>query len=369
MQITQSKKDKVEDYIIIKKLGEGCCGKVLLAQHKTTKEKFAFKILNKNPDTKIFTEKSLKNEFEIMKNLNHKNIIKFYTIEKGIHKKKNKKSEFITFGKIEFSSNGDIHEILSKVISFNENLTRFYALQILDALEYLHKKDITHRDLKPQNLLLDENYNLKLADFGFATKIYNGEKIKGKLGTYQFMAPEIFLGHFYDAKKVDIFSFGVVLFYLYSGNLPFDESGEFRNCNDFNNKCEEFWKLHQEKNFQKNYSENLIDLLNNILVDNPDERFSLEEIRNSYWMKEKINYQKARRDIKKYIRGKKIYDEYYKIRDDLENNLDEKYEDEKYEDKEKENFQENNFFNKDQNSFLINNSKLEKEFISLVIKN
>jgi len=90
---------------------------------------------------------------------------------------------------------------------------RFFLEQLIDVLSYLDKKNVAHRDFKLENILVDNNLNLKVADFGFAT-YKNVEKLSTYRGTKTYMAPEIKEGKTYDGRKVDIFSIGVILYIL-----------------------------------------------------------------------------------------------------------------------------------------------------------
>jgi serine/threonine protein kinase len=104
-----------------------------------------------------------------------------------------------------------------------EDSGRFFALQMLDSIEYLHTRRVVHRDLKLENLLLDDHLNMKLADFGFAS--YKSiDCLKSYRGTMTYMAPEIKEGKQYKGTKVDLFSFGVILFILVHGIFPFKEA-------------------------------------------------------------------------------------------------------------------------------------------------
>jgi serine/threonine protein kinase len=94
-----------------------------------------------------------------------------------------------------------------------ENAGRYFLSQMLDCLDYMHGKNVVHRDLKLENILVDDDMNLKVADFGFATyKKIN--KLNSYRGTQTYMAPEIKLGNRYDGRQVDIFSTGVILFII-----------------------------------------------------------------------------------------------------------------------------------------------------------
>lgn len=93
--------------------------------------------------------------------------------------------------------------------------------QIFDAVEHMHAKDITHRDLKLENIALDEKFNPKIIDFGFADETLLSEEIKG---TSHCFAPEIYISETFETKPLDVFSLGVFLFILITGNLPFLEA-------------------------------------------------------------------------------------------------------------------------------------------------
>lgn len=104
-----------------------------------------------------------------------------------------------------------------------ENVGRFFGLQMIDALESMHKKRVAHRDLKLENILLDRHLNMKIADFGFAT--YKSiDCLKSYRGTLTYMAPEIKEGRTYNGREVDMFSFAVILFIIVHGIFPFKEA-------------------------------------------------------------------------------------------------------------------------------------------------
>lgn len=311
-------KSILDDYVILKTLGTGYSGKVKLGQHIQTKKLYALKILNLQNSKIEKILKSLQNECKIMKNLDNKHIVKFIDVKEGVYKKKNKKSEkTVIYAIIELASKGEIFEVLFNVGPFNENLSRFYAHQLLIALEYLHNNNIAHRDLKPENLLLDDVLNLKLADFGFATVSHEDQKNKTRLGTERYMAPEILYKKAYDAKKVDIFAFGVILFVFYSGHPPFHEAKlDDPYFSAFIKKPVKFWNFHSNQGQKKKYSESFINLLTKMLALNASDRFTIEEVKNSDWMKEEIDYEKAEEDMKKYVKAMKKVVEAHKMKEE-----------------------------------------------------
>lgn len=126
-------------------------------------------------------------------------------------------------------------------------MSRFYFKQLLDGLAYLHSQGIAHRDIKPENILLDKDFNLKIADFGFATPLA-GENGSGFLhsyiGTKPYMAPEIHERKHYKGAEVDLFAAAIVLFIMVSGNLPFQHAKPDDHYYKLivHNKWEIFWR-------------------------------------------------------------------------------------------------------------------------------
>ncbi len=296
-------KSTLDNFVILKTLGSGYSGKVKLGQDKDSKQLYALKILNSENKHIEKIKTTLKNECDIMKNLNHVNVVKFIDIrDDGHYTSKSGKEKQVVYAIIELANKGEIFEVLYNVGPFNENLARFYFKQLVDALEYLHQHNVAHRDLKPENLLLDDNLNLKLADFGFATMINENKKNTTKLGTERYMAPELLYRKPYVAKKVDVFAMGVILFVFYSGHPPFHEGRlEDPYYNAFVKKPEKFWAFHKKQNKQRNYSQSFINLVNRMLALDPKERLTIEEIKNSEWVQEPFDSEKALKDMQKYV--------------------------------------------------------------------
>ena len=126
---------------------------------------------------------------------------------------------------MEFCSGGNLLEKIIERKSISEKVAADIIQQILLALNYMHKKNIMHRDLKPENLLVQDSadsktINIKLTDFGFATKFKKGEKLDLSLGSPLYMAPELVLEEDYD-NRVDVWSAGVIAYILLSGMPPF----------------------------------------------------------------------------------------------------------------------------------------------------
>jgi len=125
---------------------------------------------------------------------------------------------------LEFAPGGELFDFLMFTGHFSDEATRTYLHQFIDGLEAMHKIGIAHRDLKPENLLMDADFNLKIADFGFATefKLENGSQVmmNTSCGTKGYLAPELLKGKKYN-QKCDLFAVGIILFTTYAGFPPF----------------------------------------------------------------------------------------------------------------------------------------------------
>ncbi|XP_041067193.1 serine/threonine-protein kinase SIK1 isoform X2 [Carcharodon carcharias] len=152
-------------------------------------------------------------EVQIMKLLNHPHIIKLYQVME---------TKDMLYIVTEFAQNGEMFDYLSTNGPLSESEARAKFWQILMAVEYCHNHHIVHRDLKSENLLLDDNMNIKIADFGFGNFYKHGESLSTWCGSPPYAAPEVFEGKEYEGPHIDIWSLGVVLYVLVCGSLPFD---------------------------------------------------------------------------------------------------------------------------------------------------
>jgi len=161
---------------------------------------------------------------------------------------------------------------------------------LLSAVSHAHENGFAHRDIKLENILIGNDYSLKLADFGFAAKIHENRKFERVLGTEGYMAPEIQANLKYDGKNVDVFALGVVLFSMVNGIPPFFKAIKtdpyFRHF--FEGKPETYWNLLSNK-YNFILSDSFKDLINRMFSVNPEERITVAEIQSHPWMTEELS--------------------------------------------------------------------------------
>ncbi|XP_016086325.1 MAP/microtubule affinity-regulating kinase 3-like [Sinocyclocheilus grahami] len=202
----------IGNYRLLKTIGKGNFAKVKLARHILTGREVAIKIIDKTQLNPTSLQKLFR-EVRIMKILNHPNIVKLFEVIE---------TEKTLYLVMEYASGGEVFDYLVAHGRMKEKEARSKFRQIVSAVQYCHQKHIVHRDLKAENLLLDADMNIKIADFGFSNEFTIGNKLDTFCGSPPYAAPELFQGKKYDGPEVDVWSLGVILYTLVSGSLPFD---------------------------------------------------------------------------------------------------------------------------------------------------
>ncbi|XP_048189847.1 sperm motility kinase Z-like [Perognathus longimembris pacificus] len=208
---TSSLKDIfIEQYLIKETIGAGGFGHVKLAHHSLTDTKVAVKELVKLGQ---HCSHLVENEVDIVKSLHHPHVIRLYqVIEK----------EDKVYLVMELAAKGDLLQRIQNSHRLFEDEARRLFKQIVSAVHYFHQNGIAHRDLKPNNILLDAKGNAKVSDFGLSIKFTKGQLLKDICGALIFRAPEVFLCQGYDSFQVDIWSLGILLYFMISGKFPFE---------------------------------------------------------------------------------------------------------------------------------------------------
>uniref|UniRef100_A0A336LIK9 CSON002925 protein n=1 Tax=Culicoides sonorensis TaxID=179676 RepID=A0A336LIK9_CULSO len=199
-----------------RQIGHGSYAKVKLAFSKEHNTVVAIKIISKFRTPKDYLKNFLPREIEVVRGLQHVNLIQFYQSIETTHR---------VFIIMEYAQNGSLLDLIRKEKSLSENRARVLFKQIVAVVEYIHSKGIVHRDIKCENLLFDKNRVLKLIDFGFARADMQPPNMSETYcGSYAYASPEILKGIPYQPQASDIWAIGVVLYAMIIGRLPFDDS-------------------------------------------------------------------------------------------------------------------------------------------------
>uniref|UniRef100_A0A8B9D9W8 non-specific serine/threonine protein kinase n=1 Tax=Anser cygnoides TaxID=8845 RepID=A0A8B9D9W8_ANSCY len=247
---TNEEHPHIGNYRLLKTIGKGNFAKVKLARHVLTGREVAVKIIDKTQLNPTSLQKVIK-LFEVIE------------------------TEKTLYLVMEYASGGEVFDYLVAHGRMKEKEARAKFRQIVSAVQYCHQKCIVHRDLKAENLLLDADMNIKIADFGFSNEFTVGNKLDTFCGSPPYAAPELFQGKKYDGPEVDVWSLGVILYTLVSGSLPFDG----QNLKELRERV-----LRGKYRIPFYMSTDCENLLKKLLVLNPIKRGSLEQIMKDRWM-------------------------------------------------------------------------------------
>uniref|UniRef100_A0A8C7Y2U6 non-specific serine/threonine protein kinase n=1 Tax=Oryzias sinensis TaxID=183150 RepID=A0A8C7Y2U6_9TELE len=252
----------IGNYRLLKTIGKGNFAKVKLARHILTGREVAIKIIDKTQLNPTSLQKSM---FELNSLCLCATVKLFEVIETD-------KTLYLV---MEYASGGEVFDYLVSHGRMKEVEARAKFRQIVSAVHYCHMKNIVHRDLKAENLLLDADANIKIADFGFSNEFTLGNKLDTFCGSPPYAAPELFQGKKYDGPEVDVWSLGVILYTLVSGSLPFDG----QNLKELRERV-----LRGKYRVPFYMSTDCEGILRRFLVLNPAKRCTLEQVMKDKWI-------------------------------------------------------------------------------------
>ncbi|KAG3285775.1 serine/threonine-protein kinase 33 [Ictidomys tridecemlineatus] len=270
----------IEDFYTFGRiLGQGSFGLVVEATDKETETKWAIKTVNKEKAGSSAV-KLLEREVNILKSVNHKHIIHLEQVFETPKK---------MYLVMELCEDGELKAVLDRKGHFSENETRWIIQSLASAIAYLHTKDIVHRDLKLENILVkssfvdannEMNLNIKVTDFGLAVKKHGRAEamMQATCGTPIYMAPEVINAHDY-SQQCDIWGIGVIMYYLLCGEAPFLANSE-ETLFELIKKGE----LHFENPIWNSVSDCAKSVLKQLLKVDPAHRITAKELLDNQWL-------------------------------------------------------------------------------------
>jgi 3-phosphoinositide dependent protein kinase-1 len=276
--ITKVTKKGVKDFEFGRTLGEGSYSTVLAATDRTTLREYAIKVLDKHHIIKEKKVKYVGIEKDTLNKLNdHPGIVRlYYTFQ----------DERSLYFVLDLASNGELLGVLKKMGTFDEECTRFYGAQILDAINYMHSRGVLHRDLKPENVLLDNHMHVKITDFGTGKilddkrgKMENGNDIFPKedqhrtvsfVGTAEYVSPELLTAK-EGGKPTDLWAFGCIIYQLLTGRPPFKGATEYLTFDKI---------LKLDYSFPPGFPSVARDLVERLLVPDPSKRLTVDHCKH-----------------------------------------------------------------------------------------
>ncbi|CAI2371753.1 unnamed protein product [Moneuplotes crassus] len=262
-------------------IGEGSYSQVRAATDLSSGNKIALKLFKSSKEE---AKKHVK-EAELLETLSHKNIVRCFEFALDADLKQDNRVKQVSYIATELAEKGCLFDYIKASQGLSEQLARLFFGQILGAIEFLHSSGISHRDIKSENIFLTQKYEVKMGDFGFATKDITDTTY---CGSSCYMAPEINMKKKYNCQATDIFSLGVLLFFMVTGKYPFARANEsdckFKILSA--GKTSLFWRtsLRSKERLSK-LSPEFIELVTMCLSCNPIERPSVSEIKCHSWMK------------------------------------------------------------------------------------
>lgn len=268
------------NYNILKLLGNGSTSIVVLVEDQITKQKYSAKIISKANIANSELQESINKEICVLKSITHPNIIKIKESFELVNEQNG--DEYIVII-MEYCEKGDLLTYIKNVGFKSDKMKKKVILDFLKAVKYLHQNEISHGDIKAENILLDSRFTVKLCDFGFCrTHVIAGDE--EKKGTLFYAAPELFKQGKFNTLKADIYSIGITLYTINELKTPFFGENREYIIQQILNGC---------LSFPFGFDQKLEKLILRCTDLNPLRRPSIDEIINDEYFKTDISRQNS----------------------------------------------------------------------------
>uniref|UniRef100_A0A8C4ZP10 non-specific serine/threonine protein kinase n=1 Tax=Gadus morhua TaxID=8049 RepID=A0A8C4ZP10_GADMO len=261
----QHKHNLKHRFEVMETLGKGTYGKVKKAMERTTQNTVAIKSIRKERITEDLDRVHIQREIEITASLRHPNIIRFFEVFES-------RDKIVIV--MEYASRGELYDYVHEHRRLSEAQARDIFRQITSAVHYCHKNGVVHRDLKLENILLDQDLNVKLADFGLSNRYQKNSHLQTFCGSPLYASPEIVKGLPYLGPEVDCWALGVLLYALVYGSMPFDAASHAALTE----------QIAAGRYHKPNPPSDACALIDWLLAVRVEERATVEDVANHWWV-------------------------------------------------------------------------------------
>jgi 5'-AMP-activated protein kinase catalytic alpha subunit len=265
---------QIGSYIILKQIGSGATSTVYTAKHSQTNQKCCVKVISKlNIQTRKDKEHLL-SEVEILRTIKHENLVKFIEFQEL-------QEYYCIF--MELIEGESLLSFINSNNGLTEKQAQHIFSQLISIISFLHQQDVSHRDIKPENIFIQTDLTVKLIDFGLSS--LNSNLLSTYCGSFRYAAPECISREPYKGSSADMWSLGVVLFVMICGKLPWMDSHLKRVADKI---------INADYTIPEGTSDLCKDLISHLIVKNPSERLTAEEVKSHKWLINSFSNKKSK---------------------------------------------------------------------------